>query len=152
MPTQLSEVYDLFMQTVTDYRLINLFNVSTEDFETYLEAWLKFAIFDFNICDQDLNYNDETKEFDVTLHSYNKIVLAKLMMKYWLKKAVNDITQMNLHVADRDFKVASEAANLREKSTYLNIVTEECSQMLIDYGYRKNTDWSSWYNQSYEGV
>ena len=152
MATSLNEIYDLFMQTVTDYRLIDLFNTSVPDFETYLESWLKFSIFDFNVCDQSLEYDDTTKTFDVDLYSYNKIVLAKLMMKYWLKKAVNDVTQFNLHVMDRDYKVASEAANLREKSSYLNIVTEECSQMLIDYGYRKSVDWSSWYNQQYEGV
>jgi hypothetical protein len=72
-------------------------------------------------------------------------------MKYWLQKNVNDITQMNLHVTDRDFKVASEALNLREKVVHLNAVKEQCSQMLIDYAYNKN-DWSSWYNQDFDGV
>lgn len=147
--TSLSEINDLFMQTVTDYRLTTLFNTSVPDFETYLEAWLKFSIFDFNNCDQDLIYDDTTKLFNVSLTSYNKVVLATLMMKYWLQKAVNDVSQFNLHVTDRDYKVASEAQNLREKTAHLNIIKEQCSQMLIDYGYRKSTDWNDWYSQQF---
>lgn len=54
MGTSLSEIFDLFMQTVTDYRLNDLFNASEEDFENYLQAWLEFAIIEFDICNQDL--------------------------------------------------------------------------------------------------
>ena len=151
MATQLSEIYDLMMQTVTDYRLIDLFNSSQPDFENYLEPWLKYAIVDFAICDQSLVFNDTTKEFGVTLTSTNQVILAMLMMKYWLQKSVNDITQFNLHVTDRDYKVASEAQNLREKSAYLNMVKEDCSQKLIDYGYRR-AEWTDWYAQDFSGV
>lgn len=151
MATNLSEIYDLFMVGVTDYRLTDLFNVSEEDFETYLQAFLEFAIVDFDICDQDLDYDETTKVFPEVLTRKNKIILAKLMMRYWLQKLVNDVTQMNLHVTDRDFRVASEAMNLREKTIYLNSVKEQCSQMLNDYAY-KNNDWDSWWNQDFEGV
>lgn len=148
MGTPLSNVYDLFMQLITDYRLIELFNTSESDFETYLEAWLKYAIFDFNICNQSLEFDDTTKTFDVTLTSENMLILANLMMKYWANKNVNDITQMNLHVMDRDFKLFSESQNLREKVNHLNNIKETCSQMLIDYSYRK-VDWHQWANQGF---
>jgi len=69
-------------------------------------------------------------------------------MKFWLQKAVNDITQMNLHVQDRDFKVASEAQNLREKVAALNVVKEQCSQLLNDYSF-KRVDWEDWRNQNF---
>jgi hypothetical protein len=149
--TNLSEIYDFFMMTVTDYRLMDLFNTSVPDFENYLQAWLDFAIVDFKVCDQDLNYDNITKEFPAALNRDNKVVLAILMMKYWLQKTVNDITQMNLHISDRDFKMASEAQNLREKTNHLNMVKEQCSQLLQDYGYRRN-DWEDWYNQSFSGA
>lgn len=149
--TQLSEIYDLFMMTVDDYRLRDLFNTSQPDFEDYLQAWLDFAIVDFFVCDQDLNYDNIIKEFPAELSRENKIILATLMMKYWLQKAVQDVTQFNLHITDRDFKMASEAQNLREKSNHLNMVKEQCSQLLQDYGYKKN-DWTNWYNQSFSGI
>ena len=151
MGTHISEVFDLFMVSVTDYRLTDLFNLSEEDFETYLEGFLEYAISDFEMCSQDLDYNETTKEFSETITRKNKTILAILMMKYWLQKLVNDITQMNLHVTDRDFRVASEAMNLREKSIYLNTVREQCSQLLNDYEY-KNNAWDDWFNQSFEGA
>jgi hypothetical protein len=151
MGTSLSEVYDFFMMTVTDYRLTDLFNLSVPDFEDYLQAWLDYAIVDFYVCDQDLNYDDIAKEFPAVLSRDNKVILATLMMKYWLQKAVNDVTQFNLHITDRDFKVASEAQNLREKTNHLNMVKEQCSQLLQDYAYKKN-DWTDWYNQEFRGM
>jgi len=149
--TKTSEVYDIFMMTATDYRLIELFNTSESDFENYLQAWLEFAVVEFSACDQSLDFDENTKEFPVVLSRRNKVILATLMMKYWLQKLVNDVTQMNLHITDRDFKVASEAQNLREKSTHLNMVKEQCSQMLNDYSY-SNVEWSDWYNQSFSGL
>jgi len=147
MATSFSEVYDLFMQQVTDYRLTDLFETSEPDFENYLLAWLEYAVAEFtDICDQDISFDDGDDAFSVTLTRENKVVLATLMMKYWLQKNVNDITQMNLHITDRDFKVASEGQNLREKAAYLNIVKEQCSQLLNDYGYKK-VDWADWFNQ-----
>lgn len=152
MGTQLAEVYDIFMQTVTDYRLIDLFNSSQEDFENYLQAWLEFSITEFeDICTQSLNFNDISKTFDLDLSRKNKNILARLMMKYWLLKEVNNITQLNLHVTDRDFRVASEAQNLREKSNYLNAIKEDCSQMLQDYSFATN-DWEDWYAGEFRGV
>lgn len=151
MATSLSEVYDVFMMTITDYRLTDLFNLSQPDFENYLQSWLKFSILDFSVCDQSLLFDNTTNQFFVDLTDENKIILSKLMTKYWLQKAVNDVTQFNLHVTDRDFKVASESQNLREKVAYLNVVKEDCSQLLQDYGYRK-IPWTDWFNQEYRGI
>lgn len=148
MSTSINEVFDLFMQTVTDYRLTNLFNTSESDFENYLQSWLEYSIVDFYVCDQDLNFDNTTKEFPVVLSRENKIVLATLMMKHWLRKDVNDITQFRLHITDRDFKVASEAMNLREKSIHLNHIQEQCSQLLQDYSYQR-VDWASWNSQNF---
>jgi len=149
--TKTNDIYDLFMMSVSDYRLTDLFNTSEEDFETYLEGFLQFAISDFSVCNQDLEYDDTSKEFPETLTRENKVILATLMMRWWLQKLVNDITQLNLHITDRDFRVASEAMNLREKTVYLNTVKEQCSQLLNDYSY-KNNNWDSWYGQNFEGV
>lgn len=148
MGTSVSEIYDLALMKLTDYRLDALFNTSETDFENYMQAWLEFAITDFRICDQDLDFDDTTKEFPETLTRTNKVILATLMMRYWMQKCVNDITQMNLHVTDRDFKVASEAQNLREKTNALNVIKEECSQLLQDYGYDR-VEWTDWNAQNF---
>jgi hypothetical protein len=146
--TTLNEIYDLFMQTVTDYRLNALFQTSQTDFENYLQSWLQFSIVDFSVCDQSLDYDEYTLEFPEKLSRDNKVILATLMTKYWMQKNVNDITQMNLHITDKDFKTASEAQNLREKMAALNVMKEQCSQLLQDYSF-KRVDWAEWNNQDF---
>ena len=150
MATALSEIYDLFMLNVTDYRLTDLYATSIEDFETFMKGWLQYAIVDFYMCDQSLDYDDITNTFTITLSRENKTILATLLMKYWMQKNLNDITQFNLHIVDKEFKVNSESQNMREKSNQLNIVKEQCSQMLNDYSYRR-VDWNSWFNQNFAG-
>jgi hypothetical protein len=117
MTTPFSTIYDQFMMFVTDYRLNELYNASVSDFETYLSGFLIPAITDFGICNQSLAYSSST--FAETLTQENIKVLALLMKKYWLTKEIDDITQMNLHVTDRDFRVYSESQNMREKQNRL---------------------------------
>lgn len=147
--TPLSEIYDLFLMQVTDYRLTALWDISPEELENYLEGFLVMAIADFMYCKEDLSFDSAAKKFDNELSLEVKVILSTLMRKAWLQKLVNDITQMNLHITDRDFKTASEAMNLREKSTHLNHVKEECSQLLSDYEYKHN-DWDSWFAQNFK--
>ena len=150
MKTPFGDVYDLFMFTVSDYRLDTLFNLDEESFEAYLFPWLQFSVNEFKDSKIDLTFDETTKEFDNTLGYQEKSILAHLMMKYWLQRLVNDVLQVNLHVQDREFRVASEAMNLREKSTHLNHVKEQCSQMLNDYGYL-NANWDDWFVQEFQG-
>lgn len=148
MATALSEIYDLFLMQITDYRLEALWELSEDDLETYLEGFLVLAINDFPECVESLKFDSSTGTFEETLSRDSIVVLSALMRKQWLLKSINDITQMNLHVTDRDFKTASEAMNLREKSIHFDKTKEECSQLLIDYAYRHN-DWAQWLSQSF---
>lgn len=143
MTTPFSTVYDQFMMIVTDYRLNELYNSSVPNFETYLSGFLIPAITDFKNCNQSLSYSSST--FSETLTVENVKILALLMKKYWLTKEIDDITQMNLHVTDRDFRVYSESQNMREKQNRLILELENLSQLLVDYGL-VNTDWSAWLN------
>jgi len=143
LATPFSTIYDQFMMFVTDYRLNELYNASVSDFETYLSGFLIPAITDFKNCNQSLSY--ATSIFTETLTEENIKILAMLMKKYWLTKEIDDITQMNLHVTDRDFRVYSESQNMREKQNRLILELENLSQSLVDYGY-DNTDWSAWLN------
>jgi hypothetical protein len=148
-----SEVNDLFLSRINDYRLNALYQSSgSVAFGTYLEPWLLDATVEFEICNQDLTYIPSTSTdegyFNQTLNLKNKIILSRIMVKYWLKKEVQDILQMNNLVQDHDFKTFSQAQNLDSKKSYLVVVQEEISQLLVDYDY-KNNDWASWKNQEF---
>jgi hypothetical protein len=141
--TPFSTVFDSFSMLVNDYRLTALYQTSVTDFQTYLQGWLEHAVLDFDVCDQSLAFDTTVGYFAVTLTDKNILLLARFMVKYWLEKEVNDVTQMSIHIQDRDFKTFSEAQNLQAKTSYLMTVKEELSQTLVDYGLKTN-DWTSW--------
>ena len=144
--TSFSCIFDDFTLLINDYKLINLYQSSEVDFEEYLTGWLLYAIQDFGICDQSLTYTntESTKAFTETLTDKNKLLLARIMVKYWLNKEVQDVTQMSLHIQDHDYKFYSEAQNLTAKSNHLNMVKEDISQALVEYNLKSN-DWADWY-------
>ncbi len=134
---------------ITDYNLVNLFSVSETDFTTYLQGFMILAIPEFNNCTQNLNdKNDVTKTFNFTMTQENIVLLAKLMVKQWLNKEVYNVTQMKLHIQDKDFKTFAEANNLNAKKSAYTQLREECSTALTIYGYDHN-NWKSWANGVY---
>ena len=154
MSTLSSEVNDLFLTRIKDYRIDAIFNNSDAlAFNTYLEPWLLDAIDEFDICDQDLSYAVSTDSvegyFVETLNMSNKIMLSKLMVKYWMAKTINDILQMQNFVTDKDFKTFSSANNLKAKQEYFESKKEELSQELMDYAYKRNA-WTDWKNQVFD--
>lgn len=128
---------------VKDYRLTELYNASQTNFNTYLSGWLIPAITDFKNCNQSLAYSNLS--FTETLTQENIKILALMMKRYWLKQEIENITQMSLHVQDRDFKTFAEANNLKEKQALYQSDLEEVSQMLVDYGL-DNVNWADWLN------
>ena len=145
--TNFGEIYDFFMSSIDDYRLINLFNADATDFETYLSAWLISSIPDFINCDQSLAYS--SSEFTETLTQKNINILVLMMKKKWFEKLEEDILQMTNFVQDRDFRTFSQSQNMKEKRERLITLQEEVSQKLVDYGLNYSVDWASWFNGDY---
>lgn len=144
MGTPFTDVYDQFLMFIKDYRLTDLYNASATNFETYLQGWLIPAIADFGVCNQSLAYS--SKSFTETLTAKNIVILAKLMVKQWLQKEINDVLQMNQHIMDKDFKVYSESQNMAEKRKKYSDLVEEISQIFMDYSLNNSTLWGDWLN------
>jgi hypothetical protein len=135
--TAYTEIYDLFLMTAKDYKLDELYNSSVEDFTTYIQGFLIYAIADFTSCKKDLELrDDESGEFSVDLTTKEKIILAKLMVMAWLKSQMQNVTQFQLNLTDKDFKHHSEAQNLSAKRDYYANLREEVNQDMVDYGYK----------------
>lgn len=156
MGTKASEVFDLFMASVSDFKLDDIYADSGEEgLNTALEPWLLFSIADFDeICTQSLNYTtaEDTGwgdgEFDVCLDVKNKVILSLLMLRYWMERQIQDVLQMNNYLQDHDFKRFSEANNLRAKAEYLRQIIERLDSRLVEYGYDNNA-WGSWRSQNF---
>ena len=144
MATTFNEIYDFFMTTINDYRLVALYNSSQTDFQTYLSAWLIQSIPEFTNCDQSLSYSSSS--FTETLSQKNINILVLLMKKKWFEKELENVLQMTNVVQDRDFKMYSQANNMKEKRERLITLQEEVSQKLVDYGLEYSVDWANWFN------
>jgi len=153
MGTSIVEVTDLFMTLQQDYKLVNLYMTSGSQVLTdYLEAWLLFSIQEFTpVCNQSLIYTSgSVQEFTETLNQENKMILSQIMIKYWMKKNIQDLLKMDNSLQDHDFKSFSQAQNLKAKQDFYNSYKEEVSQILNEYAYRGNT-WSEWFTQIFSG-
>jgi len=151
MTTDYSEVYDLFLQQIKDWKLDALYTADPSYFETYLQGFLVLAIPGFTeYSDQDLTRDDDTNKFTETLTDENKTILSLMMVEQWATKELQDIRQSNLHVQDKDFKTFSESQNLREKSNYLITLREKISQTITEYAWLNN-DWTSWLSGEFSG-
>lgn len=143
--TPYSEIYDLFLTTVSDYKIDELYDTGTEYFESYLKGFLIKAIPNFSNCVQDLDSIAPSTplSFAVTLTSLEKGILSDLMTCEWFMKEINDVTQFNLTLSDTDFKHFSEAQNLREKQEKSDRMREMAEQKMTIYGL-KNIPWADW--------
>ena len=132
--THISEVINLFLMLVNDYKLKQIFDLG--NLEQYVEAWLRMAIAEFDrVRSQPLVYDPISKTFSETLTNEDLVILSQLMVKYWLTKEVNDVLAMENVLQDHDFTRHSEAQNLDAKRGLLNRQIEDCKQLLIQYGY-----------------
>jgi hypothetical protein len=151
--TQLSDVIDLFLSSISDYRLDTIYTTSgSVGLNTYVEPWLLDSIDMFDVCDQDLTYTPISGSadgyFDQTLTQRNKNMLGRIMVIPWLQKGVQDLRQLENILGDHDFHIYSPAQNLKARQDYINSKREEISQKLVDYGMGE-IDWNSWKTQNF---
>lgn len=151
MATTFSNIYDLFLVGVRDYKLDKLFAISPTDLETYLQGFIMKAIPYFDNCKQNLeDFNSTTGTFNITLTLTEQNILSDLMTIQWLLKEIQDVTQFQNLLNDTDFKMYSMGQNLKEKSDYYKSIREIANQRMVDYGL-KNNDWNSWAGGNFFG-
>lgn len=141
MGTLFEKVYDRALIIIEDYKLNALANNDYEAFLLHLQGILERSIPYFVPCNTDLSYGEmvdpddgETKMAFVNELSTQEInILSSIMVYNWFSNKVNDVTQFQGHLNNKEFKSHSEAANLKEKSEYLDRLREKYSQDITDY-------------------
>lgn len=135
MATTFETVYDRALITIDDYQLNALAQADYEAFLLHLQGILERAIPDFTVCHSDLTYDTESTPvaFAVTLNNKEINILAELMVYNWFDGKINDVTQFQGHLNNKEFKSHSEGANLKEKSERLDRLREKINQDMVDY-------------------
>lgn len=143
MATDYSDVYDLFLQRVKDWKLDALYTSNPNTFEIYLQGFLVLSIPLFYECDQSLERNDTTKQFTEDLSDANKEILSLFMVLKWFEKETQNITQFTMALQDKDFKRYAESNNLRSKEEWMIFIEEQKDQRILEYSWNNPDSWDS---------
>lgn len=135
MATSFETVYDRALITIDDYQLNALAQADYEAFLLHLQGILERAIPDFTVCHNDLSYDTESTPvaFVATLNNKEINILAELMVYNWFDGKINDVTQFQGHLNNKEFNSRPEGANLKEKSERLDRLREKINQDMVDY-------------------
>lgn len=132
--TKFEDIYHLFLGSIQDYRLKNLFMEDIPTAEDKLKTYLLKAIPKFRNCENSLDIDEIENRFMSKLTIDEQVILTDLMLLSWMEQVCNNIAQMDLTLSDNDFKHFSEEKNLQQKVNAANIMREKVSQSMVDYG------------------
>lgn len=135
MGTPFEDVYDRALITIVDYKLNSLAQSDYNSFLLYMQGILVKSIPDFDECFTDLDYDLTIIQpsFENCLSNKEINILADIMVYNWFSGKINDVTQFQGHLNNKEFKTHSEAQNLKEKSEYLDRLREKYKQSIVDY-------------------
>lgn len=135
MATKLSELYDNFLSKISDYTFLNL---TDEELEEDLFGYFKSARTQFRKCKNSLEVTtDETGEqvFTVDLDPFEIEILTTLMIVEYLKPQVLSSETLKQSLSDKDFKIYSQANQIRELNLLYRMFRQEAEKAITKYTY-----------------
>ena len=116
MGTLFERVYDRALIIIEDYKLNRLAQEDYESFLLYLQGNLERSIPDFTSCNTDLSYEEvddddgnKVMAFVNDLSSKEINILSSIMVYNWFSRKVNDVTQFQGHLNNKEFKAHSSS-------------------------------------------
>lgn len=132
--TRISEVYDSFLSKISDYTLLNL---TDEEIREDLFHYFKTARTKFYRCKSSLaTITDELTDelvFTEEIHPFEIEVLATLMLVEYITPTLNSSEVIKQSLSDKDFKIYSQASQLRELRLLKRELKAEANKMITEY-------------------
>lgn len=148
--TYLAEVYDSFLSDISDYTLLKS---TREEIEEDLYTYFKKARSKFYKCKQSLELSEDENgkyfaEFNekgeevkpVKLTGFEIAILTHLMLVEYMKPQVIATEVMKQSLSDKDFRIYSQANQLRELNLLYRLLKREAKAMITEYTYMGMTD------------
>lgn len=135
--TSLFEIYDDFLSKISDYKFLSL-NVSEEEINEELFSYLKSAIRKFYRCKNSLKIVEDSvgeKVFESELHPFEIEILVNLMLVEYIKPVLLSTEVLKQSLSDKDFKIYSQANQLREISLLHRNLKADANKMITEYTY-----------------
>lgn len=132
--TNLHELYDIFLSNITDYRILAL---NPEEINDTLYGYFKSARAKFYRCKKDLSVvtNDLTGEEYISgeLSYFEMEILANLMLVAHITPQLLSSENLKQSLSDKDFKIYSQANQLREIRLLLEGLASKAKRMITEY-------------------
>ena len=128
MNTPFTEIYEIFLQNIADYRYDNLATKDEQIFYKQLKGILLSSMHKYKILD----YDDTLDEFNCELNMLEKGILANCMEETWFTKFTQDLSAMSSRMRGRDVKGESSAIALKRNSEHLATIIETRRQLIIE--------------------
>lgn len=135
--TRVEEIYEDFLSRISDYSFLSN-KLTDEEIREDLYAYLKVAIRKFYRCKHSLEIADSPLEGQVfveELEPFEIEVLVSLMVVAYLKPQILSSETMKQSLSDKDFKIYSQANQLRELRLLYNVLRAESNKMITEYTY-----------------
>jgi len=141
--TRLAEVYDGFLGKISDYTLLSD-TITDMDIDEELFGYFKSARAKFFRCRQSLktvtlvdDENEEYVSFEVELTDYEIEVVIALMLVEYTKPYLLSTEVIKQSLSDKDFRMSSQANQLRELRLLAKELKKEANKMVSTYTYQK---------------
>lgn len=145
MATPLSDVYNSFLNSVTDYKFIELNsqdddNDGVTNLEDVLYGHLKKAIVRFTNCNKDLTIDEINQQFNADLDLDEKEILASIMSWSYVSGKILNVKNMEQNLSEREYRTYSQANHLKEMLSLKSNLQSEISQLMISYSLKNGLD------------
>ena len=132
--TSFDQIETLALSIVEDYKLSKLFENNYDNFQKFCDGLLFNALPQFTECRQDLNYNAETREFDVDLTNLEIYILSRYWVIAWWERENNNAAQIALKLGIKNqYSYNSESQNFKEKQKVIDKLREEVDRATQEY-------------------
>lgn len=135
--TSVFEIYDNFLSKISDYSFISP-TITDEDVDEELSGYLKSARTKFYKCRNSLTIvkdKDDVQYFNSELTPFEIEILTTLMIVEYLKPQVLSSEVLKQSLSDKDFKIYSQANQLRELNLLYRMFRTEANKMITEYTY-----------------
>ena len=145
MGTPFSDIEDLALVTIQDYKLDALYQTSQTDWATFVGGFVARASLLFRTSAIDLSYDINTLSFNSTLGRSEKNILVYLFIQMWAERSAQNLSQKMATMTPADAKRTNLPTTLKEQQYALDAIREKTTQLMTEYSY-DNAAWSSWLN------
>lgn len=137
MATSYLDVYNRFLEQVTDYFV---FSLSDEDTSSYCHGLLLNAISAVRNMDHDLkDIDEENGQFNDTLSNDEITYLAHAMVCEWINPQLNNTTLTRQYIGTKDEKFFAPANQLKQLRELRDDSIARVKKMRRDWGYENSS-------------